>query len=439
MEESDTSTSSGRGFSTDQGQPTQPPKSRADFDKMEEFRPKIIPRPNAFIGKGEYIEGRIPTPELQKSVSRQQSRHHLDTTTPSGGGLLISPAKPVVGGDGGVAKSIKLPFPPTSPKYRRDMKSKAPIFPSPVADGNGRQPAKSTEEIRPKSVPDDPSPQVVPASSSPYHTRCVPRPHPIPRSSHTHDLAPSHSVHPHSLQQSHTTQQPIGVKSSTLTGPVRKLLFESHSKQEPLPKRHAHPKQSTQGPTLSQQKLHSKAPTFSAGKSSHSNVRSCETCGSHLRSSSILGGGTAGNLGAGHYPGVRMAPPTNLSQLHQKQQSALHASRQQSQMKLHEIRSKLASHSDDFHHRTSHDVEYSDGQRQPPDSGIGSSNRGPRSDILGPHSRGGFVSRRPADVDELSLSSLSLSSCSVASDVLRKAQERRDRFWTNHSPHITAS
>ncbi len=36
------------------------------------------------------------------------------------------------------------------------------------------------------------------------------------------------------------------------------------------------------------------------------------------------------------------------------------------------------------------------------------------------------------DADESSVVSLSLSSCSIASDVLRKAQERRDHFWTQH-------
>ena len=33
-------------------------------------------------------------------------------------------------------------------------------------------------------------------------------------------------------------------------------------------------------------------------------------------------------------------------------------------------------------------------------------------------------------MDELSLLSLSLSSCSVALDVLQQARERRDQFWT---------
>ena len=57
---------------------------------MEVGRLKSIPQPNAFSlgGEGEIIEGRVPTPELRKSVPGQQSRHHLDTTTPSDGGAV---------------------------------------------------------------------------------------------------------------------------------------------------------------------------------------------------------------------------------------------------------------------------------------------------------------------------------------------------------------
>ena len=57
------------------------------------------------------------------------------------------------------------------------------------------------------------------------------------------------------------------------------------------------------------------------------------------------------------------------------------------------------------------------------------------------HALSGF--KRPAtvgqldrDLDELSLSNLSLSSCSVASDILKRAQNRRDNFWTQ--PQVTA-
>ena len=125
--------------------------------------------------------------------------------------------------------------------------------------------------------------------------------------------------------------------------------------------------------------------------------------------------------------------PLTLSQMHSDRVSALQASRQQSQLKVGEIRSKLASHSIDPRGAPTNFDDY----RQPqPDSGLGSSNRGR---VGGQRSNGlGASVRRGREVDELSLSSLSLSSCSVASDVLQKARERKERFWTQPT-HITAS
>ena len=177
----------------------------------------------------------------------------------------------------------------------------------------------------------------------------------------------------------------------------------------------------------SQYKSHTKTSALSAVKSSHSNMKSCETCGSYLRSPAVLGGGV-GALGVGH--SGRMAPPTNLSQIHSDRTSALQASRHQSQLKVNEIRSTLASHTIDPPRVAPINLD----DYQLPDSGLGSSNRGRE----GSQRLNGLSGRRARDVDELSLSSLCLSSCSVASDVLQKAQERRDHFWTQPT-HITAS
>ena len=417
-------------------------------------RSKSIPRPNAFSlgGDGE-IEGRVPTPELRKSIPGQQSRHHLDTTTPSGGGLLISPTKPEMGGERGVVRSVELPYPPVSPKYRRDMKSKAPIFPPPPREvDNGRQKpdipvgSSTTNEAPPQSVSDNLGHCNVPTSSgSPYHAHYLPRPPTIhvPHSKPTHNLThppPSQPSHPHTHKsQAHKTAatsvhvQPKGatihVKPQTsYSDPVCKLLFESHSKQpysSQLHTQHATKKLSS-SLSSSQYKSHTKTSALSAAKSSHSNVKSCETCGSYLRLPAVLGGGV-GALGMGH--SGRMAPPTNLSQMHSDRVSALQASRQQSQFKVNEIRSKLASHSIDPRVAPTNLDDY----HQPPDSGLGSSNRGRE----GGQRSNGLSGRRFRDVDELSLSSLSLSNCSVASDVLQKARERRDRFWTQPT-HITA-
>ena len=417
---------------------------------VEIGKPKIIPRPNAFSLEGEgEIEGRVPTPELRKSVPGQQSRHHLDTTTPSGGGLLISPTKQEVGGDRGVARPVQLPYPPVSPKYCRDMKSKAPIHPPPPREvGNGRQRgdipvvSSTTTDAPPQSVSGNLGPRNVP--TSPYHTHSVPRPPTIPQSKPTHNLTHPPPAHPHTHKsQAHKTAaisvhvpQPktATVKPQTsYSSPVRKLLFESHSKQPP-PSSKFHTQHTTKKVTSSlsssQYKSHAKTSALSAAKSSHLNVKSCETCGSYLSSPAVLGGGV-GALGAGH--SGQVAPPTNLSQMHSDRASALQASRHQSQLKVDEIRSKLASHSIDPRGAPTNFNDY----RQPqPDSSLGSSNRGREGDQ---RSSGlGASVRRGREVDELSLSSLSLSSCSVASDVLQKARERKECFWTQPT-HITAS
>ena len=101
-------------------------------------------------------------------------------------------------------------------------------------------------------------------------------------------------------------------------------------------------------------------------------------------------------LGAGRFG--RMAPPTNLSQIHSDRASTLQASRQQSQLKVDQIRSKLASHSIDPQVAP---TDLDDYQPQP-DSGLGSSNRGREG---GQKLNGlGAGGRRGRDVDELSLS-----------------------------------
>ena len=428
----------------------------AELSKFQEpctemGRLKSIPRPNAFSlggGEGEIIEGRVPTPELRKSVPGQQSRHHLDTTTPSDGGLFISPSKPEVGGDRGVVKSVELPYPPVSPKYRRDMRSKVPIFPPPprkVDSGHqkGDTPVVSstTNEAPPQSISDNLGPRNV----------SVPHPSTIPHSKPTHNLThappsqPSQPSRPHTTHksQAHKTA-PISVhvpqpKKTTVkppqtsySSPVRKLLFDSHSKQPSTSQPCAqHATKKFISSSSQQYKSHTKTSGVSSAKSSHSNVKSCETCGSYLRSSAVLGGGV-GALGVGH--SGRVAPPTNLSQIHSDRASAL---QQQSRFKVNEIRSKLASHSlDPRGAPTNLDGDY----HQLPDSGLGSSDRRGGRREGGQRSLSGLDGRRGRgrEVDELSLSSLSLSSCSVASDMLQKARERRDRFWTQPS-HITAS
>ena len=259
-----------------------------------------------------------------------------------------------------MAKPVELPYPPLSPKYRRDMRSKAPIYPPPPLEvGNGCQKGdipvvtSTTNEVPPHSFSENLGPQSVPASSgSPYHAHCVPRPPNIPPSKPTHNLTHislSHPSHPHKPHH-HQASQQAHVKSAatsvaqprasaklqtSYSGPVRKLLFESHSKR-PSSQQHCAQqsqhvtKKSSSNGSSSLYRSHTKT---TASKSSHSNVKSCETCGLHLRLPAVLGGGV-GALGAGH---SRKAPPTNLSWLHSDRDNALQAYRQQSQLKLNEI------------------------------------------------------------------------------------------------------
>ena len=397
---------------------------------------KSRPRPNAFVVENVEIEGRVPTPELRKSLPGQQGRHHLDTTTPSGGGILISPTKP----DVGVVKSVELPHSSVSPKCRRDMRT----IPPEVGKGRQDKAAPSAAIHKPRSVTGSLGPQSVrPPSDSLYQLHPPTLPHSRPTHSVTH-APPSHPPYSHhhthksrphhqsSLQQAHKAtgvqpKGPSGKLQSEFSGPVRKLLFESHSKQPASQLLTQHVPKKTLSSSAKYKTQTAKMSNLSAAKSSHSNVKSCETCGSHLRSPAVLGGGVCA-LGAG--ASRRVAPPTNLSQMHSDRATAMQASRQQSQIKLNEIRSKLASHEIINPHKEA------PGDYQQADSGLGSSNRGRGGgqQSSGPVGNG----KRARDVEELSLSSLSLSSCSVASDVLQKARERRDRFWTQPT-HITAS
>ena len=216
-----------------------------------------------------------------------------------------------------MVKSVELPYPPVSPKYRRDMRSKVPIFPPPprkVDSGHQKGDApivsSTTNEAHPQSISDNLGPRNVP----------MPRPSTIPHSKPTHNLThappsqPSHSHTTHKLQAHKTAPISVPVTQpkktivkppqTSYSSPIRKLLFDSHGKQ----------------PSTSQ-----------------------------LR--------------------------------------AQHATK------------KFVSSSSQQYTKT---------------SGV------------------------PSAKSSQSLSSLSLSSCSVASDMLQKARERRDRFWTQPS-HITAS
>lgn len=309
--------------------------SSTQVHDMEEENSEIesihhIPGPPFQSKTLESDTGRVQTPVIQKSSSDYR-RHHLYRTTPVAGGLFISPKK---------VPELILPYPPVSPKFRRDMKSSALINPAPkkteekyvqVDEGSSSQ--TTDQDYMPPMVTSSVTqpPVIVPISSSPYHTRCAP------------------------------------VTTSKSTS-VRKLDFKARSQpksatSKTMPKPYSH-------------RVEGVRPTSNS---------SCNICGSCLRphSSTANAGTTSSRLRSGLSSNLAGG---GLSTLKNPQVS---------------VASTLPYTS-----------------QQPAPSTNFMTRLPPQAEA------------RARDSDEISLASLSLSSCSIASDVLRKARERRDHFWS---------
>jgi len=121
----------------------------------------------------EDITGRLPTPELKKIPPERKIRHHLDRTTPCKGAILTSPPKEARHGwnpeemsDVGEEEAdnenplTQARIPPgvtkTLPRYRRDMTSRAPIYPthSSTLTVPHSAPQHATTTTRPARRPD---------------------------------------------------------------------------------------------------------------------------------------------------------------------------------------------------------------------------------------------------------------------------------------------
>lgn len=86
-------------------------------------------------------QGRLPTPELKQMPPARKIRHHLDRTTPCKGAILTSPPKEArhnwnpeedaeENEDPLIDPIIPHGITKTLPRYRRDMTSHAPIYPT---------------------------------------------------------------------------------------------------------------------------------------------------------------------------------------------------------------------------------------------------------------------------------------------------------------------
>lgn len=310
-------------------------------------------------------EGRVQTPNIQKSSSDFQ-RHHLDLTTPVDGGLFLSPKKSSTD-----PENVSLPFPPVSPKFRRDMKSRAPVTPPPPRPTKDECIQVNVDIVDPSQTSQTSSPPMenvhsnalpqkhsrhVPATSSPYHSQCVP-----------------------------------GRKDKEASGSIRKLDFGPHK---------------TAHTRFTASKNNPKSYAHRVEGNTHTQKDNCDICGAHLNTLSTRHSWTVGQA-----PSHKSVPKAHSAQ-NRHGSSHLTNGRPGAPTRLQYTSPSLCVPS------------YS----QRPLSSTNYMTRLPAQ---------GGVMDRSRDIDEVSLASLSLSSCSVASDVLKKARDRRDHFWTQ--PRLTAT
>ena len=360
-------------------------------------------------------EGRVPTPVLRETP--ELMRHHLDRTTPSSGSILTSPPLPALPKPSRAAESSRTAGERELSRKKKDglHTSAAKSTTASQQRGNGR----TTQQ---------------PWSSSLYLSRGSPKLKRDPSLVSSVTAVPRSSSHRVTLPKS-ATQPPKGLHSS--------VSSRFHSSTLPPP---AHP-------------LHSTARPASPPPSTISSLASTLSGQAAVRKLDY-GTGSRAN------PSLTVPPS-------QPQHSHTHAGCTGAQCdicgawlrrstgqstQLSHANERLRTHQSHFsqtaHSSTNH--PYSVPVTQPsrsyslashPLTTVPSSTpRGSRPNIRPePQPRTDTPPEPPRiptplsrEVDELSLSSLSLSSCSVASDLLKRARERREKFWTQPPPRNTS-
>lgn len=379
------------------------------------------------------VKGRVSTPELRKSAS--PTRHHLDLTTPSDNGLLIP----------------MTTYPHVSPNFRRDMKSStAPINPLPVDSVDHL--IKDSREKAMKAVREEVSSvsKHIPASSSPHHSHCVPNGIPVAgvrgpdgtsvgaRGGGTREVshipngvpsgpgtsAPSAGARRGGKEASLHIPNGVPTGSGAMGGGrgtksphhVRKLDFERLVPSQPAPR----------------QPSYQTRPTSLSGSSAPS--LSCQTCGACLQPSIVPPPSSLARPGPGDgRPKVQTLYPATLNR---RPATTLGQPRSISAQNVAMGTEKRGGKSAvSQKHGSARELFTA----PTPVMEVSRSPTPPRANTYAPAAYGGAYAGAPRpkpsyhtlEVDELSLSSMSLSSCSVASDVLEKARKRRDNFWTS--------
>ena len=366
------------------------------------------------------VEGRIPTPILQQS-SEYVLRHHLDRTTPSSGAVLTSPNRPAF------VKTSSQGKPGTLRMGDRDvgkvLRSNGGVWAAPVStrpSGHGGKTAAS--EARKKGLhlsQVSANLKREPSLLSSAPTRSTSHPHTLPKSSlalHSHEPPPAMPHAPGTRRAHYTlpTSPPHPSPPHSTISSLLSSLRTSSSSNPPNQKlnytnasvRRKFPESSTR-------------PTNPRCCSSHTRSTSgqCDICGAWLRK--IL-----------PHTGVQVE---NSSWNRQQPRSAVPLG----SLGSHKYRGPVTQLSEKLETRGVSSSSAGSGSISPQPNGVQFSNSPqgpPRVRATVPPQ----TNPRPLKAaDELSISSLSLSSCSVASDLLRKARKRREKFWTQPPPNPT--
>ena len=353
-------------------------------------------------------EGRVPTPVLQQS-SEELVRHHLDRTTPSAGAVLTSPTLPAfVKTARSAASASCMPAKGGKRTERGVGKFQESERDCKVGDGGAKK-GLFMSQASAKLKRDSSLLSSVPRSASHFHT--------LPKSSNTngtrsHPLTKS-TLHSLTHPPPHPSPPPSTI--SSLLGTI-----ESSSSAGPTSTRHHDTKRyarkgaesSVRQPKLTQSHTHT---SHTSGKCASPQ---CDICGAWLRKNT--------------HTGVQVSSTNASSSLRQP----LRAAQTMVGSGPHRYKGPVTQLAQELH--SNKDVSSITSVRPMSNGTIYPNSAqnwvpGLNSHSVPPHSRAKSpqIDPRPLrTADELSISSLSLSSCSAASDLLKKAQERRDRFWT---------
>ena len=346
--------------------------------------------------------GRVPTPILRETS--EQMRHHLDRTTPSSGSVLTSPPLPAfhksshvstssrtagnvgrtgkqskVGVHGGMSTSHLSKGKKQGEKTVASKQWNSGLYLSRgspklkhdrslVSSVNGDPRSSSSRHTRPKSTTSH-LPKVHPPLES------HPTPHPLGTTHHT--LATTHPAHSLSSVSSLLSS----VSNSSSPGAVRRLDYNANTRAKAA----VNP---VQPPQSRPSKPHSHTCTNAQ----------CDICGAWLRKSQTL---STQHLNVNSHASTSTKGP----HFSHAPQSTAHS---------HQHKGTLTKSQTTTTRRSNSNI------RSISQSNVVTVQDSP-TEISRPTLR---------EPDELSISSLSLSSCSVASDLLKKARERRERFWT---------